>query len=315
MKKYLKRFFAGCLFAAVLFFLLPGENSRASGLEQTGASEHSVTVRWNLKEDALRYLIYVGTSNADSTLYASADDSVMTWEIDSLLSGSRNYVRVDYEYMDTSGDIRTKLAGYTAAARTLPGKVQNVRQTGWYDRTESCSIAWEKMACADGYEYMLTDRKGQTVARGRVRGGTETARLNRIPSSEVCTVLVRAYIELGEEEIFGEWSDPSWVFAQPRIQNVRVSKGKLKIQWKRIAGVSGYDIYVSRSGRSGYKKVKSVGGASSSIVLKRFGGKKISGKNVYYVYVIAKKKAGKRTVSGERYFYRNTKNKNKGYFL
>ncbi len=314
MKEYLKHFLAGCLLMTAVFFLFSAQNCEAAGLEQTGAAKHSVTVRWDLKEDALRYLIYVGTCNADSRLYAKADASVMTMKIRGLAAGSSSYIRADYEYMDKDGRIKTKLAGYTASAKTLPDAVQNVRQTSWYDRAESCSVSWDRMDCADGYEYIVRNRNGRKIAAGKVKGGGTSARINRIAAQEICTIQVRACVTVGGEEICGDWSEPCFLFAQPHIRKLFVSGGGLRVQWRRIKGASGYDVYVFRKGSGGFVKAKSVGESENSVLLLQAGGEKISEENIYYVYVTAKKKTGKQILNGGRYFYKNTKNDDTGYF-
>lgn len=313
MKKYLKRFLAAFFFMTAVFSF-SGKNCQAAGLEQTKATEHSVTVRWDLREDARRYLVYVGTCSADSSLYASVDNSVMTVRIKGLPGGSRSYVRVDYEYRDRSGALRTKLAGYTASARTLPGTVQNVRQTGWYDRSGSCSVSWDRMDCADGYEYIVRDGKERKIAVGKIRSNTGAARINRIVASRICKISVRACAVIGGEEIYGEWSDPCYLFAQPHILAANVTGNGLVIQWGCVKGASGYDVYVSRRGEAGYTKVKSAGKSENSAIVLQFEGEKITGENTYYVYVTAKKKIGKQILNGNAYFYKNTENGTTGYF-
>ncbi len=313
MKKYLKRFLAA-FFLMTAVFSFAGKNCQAAGLEQIKASAHSVTVRWNLREDALRYLIYVGTCNADSSLYAAVDDSVMKIKIRGLPNGSSSYVRVDYEYRDRSGAVRTKLAGYTAAARTLPGKVQNVRQTGWYDRAESCSVGWDKIDGADSYEYIVRNGKGRKIAAGKAGNNVGTVRINRVAASKICTISVRACIVVDGEEIYGDWSAPCCLFAQPHILTARVLGDRLTIQWERVKNADGYDVFVSFGSTDGYLKVSTEDKFGNTAVISQFGGKKITDETTYYVYVTAKKKVGKQILSGGRYFYKNTKNNDTGYF-
>jgi len=69
----------------------------------------------------------------------------------------------------------------------------------------------------------------------------------------------------------------------------------LNVRWNKIAGVTGYDIYVSTKRDSGYKKVASVGRNTTRTNISRFNKKKFSKNKGYYVYVEAKKKVGKTT--------------------
>ena len=78
----------------------------------------------------------------------------------------------------------------------------------------------------------------------------------------------------------------------------------MKINWGKIKGASGYTVYVSTKRNSGYKKVASVKGSKSSVTVKKLKGKKFKSSKTYYVYIVAKKKAGGVTyTTGVNYTY------------
>ncbi|MDO5422782.1 MAG: fibronectin type III domain-containing protein [Eubacteriales bacterium] len=73
----------------------------------------------------------------------------------------------------------------------------------------------------------------------------------------------------------------------PAAGNVSASQKALKISWKKVSGVSGYEIYVSQKKDSGYQKAATAKSSVSSATIKNL----TSGKT-YYVKVRSFKKAG-----------------------
>ena len=74
----------------------------------------------------------------------------------------------------------------------------------------------------------------------------------------------------------------------------RAGSGKLKISWKKTSNTSGYQIYRSTRKSSGYKKIKTVSGKTTSYTNSRLkNGKK------YYYKIRAYKKSGKKTTYGK----------------
>ena len=130
----------------------------------------------------------------------------------------------------------------------------------------------------------------------------------------VYNIRVRAYADIAGQRLYGDWSDLCYCFTQPRLKSLKVSGNKLTVSWGKVAGATGYDVYVSTKPKTGYKKVKSVGKNVSSLSITKLKGKSISSKKKYFVYVETKKKVNGQVNKSGRLYYWNTKNKSYEYF-
>lgn len=72
----------------------------------------------------------------------------------------------------------------------------------------------------------------------------------------------------------------------------RLSSSKVKITWKKIKNVDGYQIYCSSKKNSGYKKIKTLSGTKTSLIIKKTGKKK------WFFKIRAYKKNGSKKVYG-----------------
>ncbi len=80
--------------------------------------------------------------------------------------------------------------------------------------------------------------------------------------------------------------------AKPKISSVKTGRRTAVVKWKKVPGVNGYYVYRSTSKKSGYKKVKTLKGASSL----SFTNKKLRSGGRYYYRVAAYKKVKGMTV-------------------
>ena len=326
MRKSLKNVLKGCLVAAAAFLLLPGAKAEAS-VVQTGATTNSATVRWDAPSssyyEVTQYRVYVGTDYQNTVLWRSFPAGTTSCTITGLPSGVKKYVKVEYTYRSkgsTSSNTYTSIAGSAYDVKTLPGKVTGVKQDRWYYFALSFYATWNKIDSANGYEYVVRTNTGKVFKKGSTSSAySNSFSVNKINNQVIYTVQVRAYTNINGRKYYGEWSDPGYFFTQPRVSSLKVANNKLTVKWKKVSGATGYNIYVSTSPRSGYKKVKSVGKSKSSATITKFKGKKISAKKRYYVYVATKKKVGKTTYTSGKLYYWSVKgtkfnSNNFGYF-
>ena len=325
MRKSLKNVLKGCLVAAAAFLILPGAKAQAS-VVQTGATTNSATIRWDAPSstysEVTQYQVYVGTDYQNTALYRTFPANTTSCTITGLSAGVKKYVKIEYTYRSkgsTSTKTYTSSAGSTYDVKTLPGKVTGVKQDRWYYFALSFYATWNKIEAADGYEYVVRTNTGKVFKKGETGYNWNQFSVNKISNEIIYTVQVRAYTKINGVKCYGEWSDPGYFFTQPRITSIRVANKKMTIKWNKVAGATGYNIYVSTKPRSGYKKVKSVGKSKSSVTITKFKGKKISAKKTYYVYVATKKKVGKTTYTSGKLYYWNCKgtkfnSSNFGYF-
>lgn len=299
-----------------------GTQTSASGLVQVNPAYDSITVQWNPMGDRVHmYHVYAGMSALDAVAVADLDPSVTTATIGGLAPGNTRYIKVTYDYWNYNhtrlyAGVDAKTAGVLSRARTLPGKVLNIRPDKWYSVAKVFWVRWDKLDSVDGYEYAINTSGGDLVATGTVKAVERPAvNLSGISNQRIYTVQARAYTDISGQRCFGEWSDKVYCFTQPQVRKAAVSaNNKLTIKWGKVSGATGYEVYVSTKKNSGYKKVKTTSKNKTSVTLTKFRGKRISAKKRYYVYVVTKKKVGGTTYRSGKVYYWNTKNAAVGYF-
>lgn len=312
MKKTFKKLIVTCflLLFACLTLRTPGVS--AYGLNQTNPAAKAITLTWAAERNATAYRVFVGKDYSSLALYKSLPASATSVTITGLPAGCKRYVKVEYDYTSSLGHSYTSTVG-TGYYKTTPGKVAKVKQDKWWYFLEQFSVKWEKQDGADGYEYKAFNNKGKKIASG-TRYSNSADVTKKVSNTSIYTVQVRAYTTINNKKYYGTWSDKCYCFTQPRIKSANVSGSKLVVKWGKVAGATGYDIYVSTKPAKGYKKVKTVGKSTSSATISSLKGKKFSSKTTYYVYVVTKKKVGKTTNTSGKLYYWNTKNGSFGYF-
>ena len=108
---------------------------------------------------------------------------------------------------------------------------------------------------------------------------------------------VRAYIMVGSVTHYGGFSNTvkaTTSVAKPKV-TVKAGKSRAKVSWKRIRGVSGYEIYRSEKKKSGYKKIRTAAKAS----ITSYTNKRLTSKKTYYYKIRAYKKVNGKKVYGK----------------
>ena len=98
--------------------------------------------------------------------------------------------------------------------------------------------------------------------------------------------------------------------------SVKWKGNAIALKWAKAAGADGYDIFAAQSGKKLNKKspVKTVKSGKTSASITKIAGKKISGKNVYYVQISPWKYAeGKKVSIGSSRTYYAAGKDNKKY--
>lgn len=297
MKKQLNKIFA-------VFFmcmaLAPAVKAEAYGIEQTAQTKNSVTVKWETENDAAEYYVKIAEdSSGISTAQAITVPKTQTnYTFNNLKPGTEYYVNLEYKEITDSG-MYTRSVG-SEYIKTLPGKVTGVKQQKWWYYIEAVDITWDKQTAAE-YEYEIRDNKNKVVEKNNSYGNNASC---GIKNNKVYTATVRAYVEINGTKYYGDTSDKAYLFTQPMVnQNkTRVSGNKLKIYWDKVSGVTGYEVYVSTKEKKGYVKVKSLKSSKNSLTVSKLKKSRINPKKKYYVYIVAKKKVGKRTYTSGRHY-------------
>lgn len=309
-KKMIKNLFAAIVMVMAICYT--GITAHAYGLTQTGLTQNSITIKWDAESQAEGYY-YLGIGTDYRSAEAQAESkkikvpvNTTSYTFTGLSAGTEYYVYVNYEYT-WYGDVYMDTAAYGSELVTKPSKVTGVKQTKWWYYIKSVDFAWNKQPAAQ-YEYVVKNNKGKKIYSYTTysnSGGCSKS----IKNNAIYTVKVRAYVTSNNKKYYGDWSDAAYLFTQPMVKKASISGSKLKVSWGKISGTTGYDIYVSTKEKSGYKKVKSVSKSKSSVTISKLKGKKFNKKKKYYVYIVAKKKVGKKTYTSGRHYTYEVKNR------
>lgn len=288
--------------AIAILCLLPAKDVQAYDYtlkHQIAQTQTSVTIQWDALSASTSYTysdfrLYIGTDYASTQAAApiTIPASYTSYTINNLSPGTQYYVKLVYTRTNISTGSSYDYSAMSGNIVTLPGKVANVRQDRWWRYIKSVDAVWDDMTGASGYEWEFRNSKNKKIAANTSLSNKMS---NSIDNNMVYTLQVRAYTVINGTKYPGEWSDKAYLFTQPEVTKVSISGSKLKVNWKKISGATGYEVWASTKQKTGYKKVATLKANASSATIKKLQKKSFSTKKTYYVYVVAKKKVGKRT--------------------
>lgn len=167
--------------------------------------------------------------------------------------------------------------------------------------TTSTKLSWSKLKGVTGYE--IYDNSNKKVAT--TSGSSYT--IKKLKSMKTYKYKVRPYVTKNGVTSFGKFSKTISTVTLPAKPSIKVKAGtkKVTISWKKISGVTGYQIYRSTRKNGTYKKVKTI--SKSSTV--KYTNSKLKAKTRYYYKVRAYKKIGGKTYYSSYSSIKNTKTK------
>ncbi len=156
--------------------------------------------------------------------------------------------------------------------------------------TDSVTLSWGAVPGAEGYGIYTPD--GRLIARTE---GVSYVHAN-LDALTTYDYMVRPYKTSGGTAYYGNFSNTAQAttgILTPAI-TLKAGKKRVKVSWKKIKGVNGYEIYRSNKKTKGYKKIKTA--SKASIVA--YTNKKLTSKKKYYYKVRAYKNVnGKKVYS------------------
>ena len=268
--------------------------AEVKGLAQTGATANSISMSWTPVSGANGYIIYasvnynwvkIATTTRNSATISGLPASS---EVKYCVAATRNV---------TGGTvIGTQSSG--VYMRTVPAKVSRIAMTYYWDSLREAKYEWTQMNNVDGYQYEVKKSNGKKT----YFSGTTTssyAYAKPFPKGTFIKARVRAYITIGNRRVYGPWSSYTYSAANKKVTAKRSSNGKkIYLKWKKISGVSGYQVYVSTKSNSGFKKVKSLSSKKTKYTITKCGKKKLKKGKTYYVRLKYQTKVGKKKVTG-----------------
>lgn len=154
---------------------------------------------------------------------------------------------------------------------------------------DAVQIDWTAVPGAQG--YAIYDGNNQPLARTTALSYKDAG----LDALTTYTYKIRPYAVSNGTTYYGNFSgtiQATTSIAKPVVK-LKAKKKQIKISWKRISGVSGYEIYRSDKKKRGYKKVRTAGKAA----ITSYTNKRLTRKKKYFYKVRAYK-----TVNGKKVY-------------
>lgn len=271
---------------------------KITGLKQTKAENKKVTFSWKPVKTANAYYVVYG-KNANSA------KEVLTTKTSYTISGGTDTTYLVYVYPvrkssafeaigtnRSEGLLASTLPKKITKLKVRPGKGANIGNSTAY-------FTWGGSNAADGYEYQIYGYNNKKLLAKTVKSNSLRLTSSKLKSQFV-KIKVRAYFKMGKTKKVGTWSDWVWFAKGPAKTDAelvgRYASEGFRLSWSKVKGAKNYDVYVSRSPRSGYKKVTTVKGTNCTVT--NFKGASIT-LGDYYYYIVANKKVGKKTIKSD----------------
>ena len=277
-------------------------------IKQEDSTATSVKIAWDEPDNNYTetYIGY-GTTQMEAEKMLNAKKikkvaGIKAYNITGLKAGTKYYVSVAYKEQYGGG---VKYLVKNSEIFTNPGQVKNVKLKSWSYYLKNATVDWDLQSSVDGYNYVLKNASGKTVATGN----TEFPNLIKfnVNNNQVYTLTVRAYAERNGKNVYGAWSKAAYLIPEPALNKPTASASGIKLSWNKVSGATNYTVYVSTSPNKGYKKVATT--TKTKYTIKKVNGKKTNSTTKYYVYVVANKKVSGKTTVGAKVFRTEIKGK------
>lgn len=264
-----------------------------TNLKQTSATTSSVTMAWTPASGATSYIIYAYI-NYNWVQVGTSTKATAT--IGGLAAGNERSYRVAAVRAVTGGSS----VGNTSSSvtmRAIPAKVSRIAMTSYWNYSREAKFTWTS-GDADGYQYEVKSMNGKkTYFKGTTGKYSSSVYLKPFPRGTFTKTRVRAYITVGNKNLYGSWSPWTYNATNKSVTAKRSSNGKkITVKWKKISGAKGYQVYVSTKSGSGFKKAKTLSAKKTKYTITKYGKKKLKKGTTYYVQLRYYTKVGKKKV-------------------
>jgi hypothetical protein len=278
------------------FEIVTAPNAGPKKVTQTAAAVNGFTVQWDAVSGASGY--YVDYYRAGSTKKTTKNITKNQITLTKLTKNSEYNLYVTPYRKSASGFVAVDETIYTAGYNipVRPSKAGKATVTKLWQSIGKVNLKTKKIACADGYQYVLYSvSSGKKIASGSSTGySSADIKSAKLKKSAVCKVRVRAYVTVKGKKVYGAWSGWTYICASGQVTLTR-SKTGIHASWSKVTGADRYVVYISTDKDSGYRKCLVT--AKTSCDIKSYGKANIETDKKYYVYVIPQVKVSGRYVS------------------
>ncbi len=271
------------------FNIVPGKVSKAK-VSKTATT--SATISWDGASKATDYVVQVYRKNG--------------W-VDAGTTQSKSFT---VKNLNSASNYKFRVAGYkvingvkykgsysdTVYGTTLPKKLS----VSYTSNASSITLKWSKEKYSNGYKIYKYDSKTKKYNHMKTISSPNTVsyKISKLKANTQYIYKVRAYkISKDKKTVYGSWSNTCKAYTKPSAPTLSSAKctgsRKLKATWKKVSGVSGYQIRWSTSSKFSKDYLDTT--ASSKSASKTI--KTSKSKRKYYVKVRAYK-----TRDGKKYY-------------
>lgn len=158
----------------------------------------------------------------------------------------------------------------------------------------SASLSWEAVKDASGYQILSSDTKTGTYETIAVKKGTSYTHKN-LKTGKTYYYKVQAYQKIDGTNYYSQLSDAVKAVPLPKAPSISLTAGggQITVKWKKISGVTGYEVYRSSDAKGKFTCTASIKPAGTVA----YTNKKLGEAKTYYFKVRAYK-----TVDGKRVY-------------
>lgn len=268
-------------------------------LHQTAATATTASFTWDTVKGATSYTVYRKDGWSDYVKIGDTTSNKCT------ITGLTNSYAAEYVVTATTkislnnGANSVSATSYNSSSVTLkttPSKTLGVTMTTYYDSIAVAYFGWAATNNCDGYQFQILTYKGKKLADNYTT--SSSIRIDPFKKGVFSKVRVRAYVNVNGKKVFGAWSSNAYYASCSKLTLKRSSNGKkIYLNWKKISGISQYQVYISTKDGSGYKKAKTVSGSKNKVTITKCGKKSLKKSKRYYIQVKYIGKDGKKKIT------------------
>lgn len=164
--------------------------------------------------------------------------------------------------------------------------------------SDAVRIHWEQCEGADGYDVYKYSSSAKKWERISTVSDTLNFRDDGLISGTTYMYRIRAFVQTDGAAVMGEFSDIITTATRPaKVEEKKAytrTDNKIRINWNKVSGATGYEIYRKSSVNAAYKKMATVGSSETEYL-----DRELKANQTYYYRVKAVKTVGGKTIAGE----------------
>lgn len=266
------------------------------GVQNKAQSTVSIRVLWKQQKYATGYYLYAAEAKTGTykRIAVIKKNTINYYSYGKLKSGKNYYFKIR-AYKTINGKNYYSSYSSILGSTTKPGKVTGLKVST--QGSSQIKLSWKKVRGASGYQiyrYNNSQKKYEIVAAVTNTSFTD----KKLKAGCRYRYKVRAYRKNGSLTAAGIFTgELSGVTKPGKVTGLKVStqsSSQIKLNWKKVRGASGYQIYRYNKSKKKYEKIAEIRSGSAISYRDKF-----LKKNTKYMYKIrAYKKTGNTLLKG-----------------